>query len=235
MTNSSVVAVATIVLWGALVVVADESAPKYFAGVIPYSVDEDGDVALLFGEEPRSDVRHSDANPRRLRWKAFSGKADKGDQSEAATAAREFDQETRYVFRNANFDVRDHLKKAKKFKHARHNTFLYLVMVKYIPANKFNKAPKDEHTEMERYTWVKLKTLLAEVDKVKADPAHKGTTNDRQGRTIPLARFHLSLTNETVPSGIKGNRQVYPNTYDFLLDPKSRPALERILKPPVPN
>ena len=207
-------------------VAEDRKKANYYAGVVAYSTDDDGDVVLLFGEEPRADVRPTNTNPQGFRWKAMGGKPNKKDADKAATAAREFNEETRGVYSNAGFNIIDHLNDDNMFKHARHDAYIFLIKVEYINIDDFNKAPKDDHTEMNRYAWVKLKTLLDEADRLTLDPKFKGTVKDKEGREIPLARFHLYLTDET----ISGNRRVYPNTYDFLLDSKSRKTLDAILK-----
>ncbi len=143
--------------------------PLVNAGILPYMYDTNGNAYFLIGREP-SGV-----------WADFGGRFEKDDRDNITTAAREFSEETRYVFGKFAKDVE---KLEEKFRgkyylgksieyikpritaeltHPKGYYKMYLAQVDFIPADVFNNAGKVAHYEKREYAWVPVGQFMEAV------------------------------------------------------------------------
>lgn len=142
------------------------------AGVLPYAYNENGVLCFQIGQEPNG------------LWADFGGKADPHEKHTHETAAREFSEETRYVYGRYSLLKHHHNKDIyirpsaafreskryilrrlrEKLFHPKGYYVMYLAHVDYIPAQDFTCAPKVPHYEKKAYEWVPVAQLLSELN-----------------------------------------------------------------------
>ncbi|MBI2774771.1 NUDIX domain-containing protein [Candidatus Dependentiae bacterium] len=137
------------------------------AGILPYYYDENGKAYFLLGKEPNGV------------WADFGGKHEQGEYS-SETAAREFSEETRYVFgkyagkinlleKAEKSQLKDSVNYIKgritaKLEHPKKYYIMYLAQVDFIPAEMFTDAPKVPHYEKKDYEWVPAKKFIKAIE-----------------------------------------------------------------------
>lgn len=144
------------------------AAVKMNAGILPYYYDKRGVAHFFIGQE------HNGT------WSDFGGRAEEEDLDALDTAAREFSEETRYVFGKKSLGVCN-LKSGHdiKYKRAsiryiksritgsvmnqRKNYTMYLAQVHHIPAYNFTKARRVPHYEKKDYAWVPASRLIRKI------------------------------------------------------------------------
>ena len=155
------------------------------AGGLPYCYDRQGRLMFLIGQEPNGE------------WSDFGGSADQGDKTVLDTAAREFTEETRYVFGKKALGLK-HLcnhapegrQKQASIKYLKNNVkmtmshpnggyVMHLVKVRYIHDWVFGKAKTVPHYEKKDYAWVNAHLLL------------KAITGTPRGSTVCLGNKQL--------------------------------------------
>lgn len=135
------------------------------AGVLPYFFDKSGKAFFLIGREPNGF------------WADFGGRAEK-DEETTITAAREFSEETRYVYGKHAQGVKnlesskptekflnasiDYINKriTGKLVHPKGYYVMYLAEVDFIPATVFDSALEVPHYEKTKYSWVSVQKLV---------------------------------------------------------------------------
>ncbi len=140
---------------------------EFAAGILPYCV-HNGKSYFLIGK-----AKHNDF------WSDFGGFRDKADRSIEYAAAREFAEETRYVFGQLINDYSlegsinyilpriksdQCLKSFSKSKkdNTRTNVYkMYFVEVDYISSTVLEQAKKVPHYEKEKYCWISAEDFLA--------------------------------------------------------------------------
>lgn len=134
------------------------------AGVLPYYYDKNGKAFFLIGQEPNGV------------WADFGGRGERSEDP-LDTAAREFSEETRYVFgkyadRLENLELRvnqtylnkssDYIKHhvTAELLHQKKYYTMFLAEVDFICAEIFNNAYKVPHYEKRSYAWVSVDELM---------------------------------------------------------------------------
>lgn len=141
------------------------------AGVLPYFFDKSGKAYFLIGQEPNG------------LWADFGGNFEKTDASSKMTAAREFSEETRYVFGKLAAKVKNLEEKVEgkyylqksidyimprmtlELIHPKKYYRMYLAEVDFIPEDTFKNAFKVPHFEKKDYTWVLVDDFLDSMKK----------------------------------------------------------------------
>ena len=150
------------------------------AGILPYTYDDHGTAFFLIGKEPSG------------HWADFGGRGEDADITPLQTAAREFSEETRYVF--GKWSLHKNITQEKKRKrllikkdkknrsesasicyiaprvtkelvHPQGYYTMYLARVDFIPAHIFGKAAKVPHYEKRAYQWVPVHAFMEAMEK----------------------------------------------------------------------
>ncbi len=147
------------------------AAKHMSAGILPYYYNKKGVAYFLIGKEPNGV------------WADFGGGAEQNDQDVLETAAREFSEETRYVY--GKYACGYEVKKARyapykkasmdyiesritgSFTHPRGYYRMYLAQVDYIPVSRFKHAAKVPHYEKRDYAWVPAYEFVEAIHKSK--------------------------------------------------------------------
>lgn len=129
---------------------------EFNAGVMPYSVDENGEVYFLLGEEYQE------------YWEDFIGKSDEIDNGNIIeTAIREFIEETNCFF-NKN-EIKEKIHNASPIK-LNKNTYRYIIEIEKIDTETLsNRNPKCNNVEKVKYCWIKATNLIIAIDSAKDD------------------------------------------------------------------
>lgn len=156
--NKRILVLASCLLWTSGIVARTN------AGILPYTFKR-GTVYFLIGKEPNE------------LWADFGGRAELQDGTTEDTAAREFSEETRYVYGKyeLNKKLKKHCGKSCKLasidyiksritgvaSHPKEYYEMFLADVDYIPATTFKHAAKIPHYEKKDYAWVPADKFLA--------------------------------------------------------------------------
>jgi 8-oxo-dGTP pyrophosphatase MutT (NUDIX family) len=153
------------------------------AGILPFCVHE-GKGYFLIGQAIKNKF-----------WSDFGGNPDKTDPDIYYTAAREFSEETRYVYGIGSLQtsinyILPRLKDHKYLRYTAHEKngkyIMYIVEVDYIPAETFNNAPKVPHAEKRTYCWIPAQKFLNHC-------ADQNSTDTFEGRALRKC-FWYNLT-----------------------------------------
>lgn len=158
--NKKIVVIISCLLWASGIIA------RTSAGILPYAFKR-GTVYFLIGKEPNG------------LWADFGGGAESQDRTTKDTAAREFSEETRYVYgkyalsRNlrkkcgqsckqasVNY-IKDHI--TGGVQHPKRYYEMFLAHVDYIPASTFKRAYKVPHYEKKDYAWVPADRFLSAI------------------------------------------------------------------------
>ena len=128
---------------------------NYNAGVMPYAIDNYGEVYILLGEEENF-------------WIDFIGGEKKKDNRQVVEiATREFHEETRCYF---NRDSLKQLILATQPIMLNSETYRYIIQIPFIPVEEIRASVRPcEDIEKDNYCWIKATTLFEAID-ASSDP-----------------------------------------------------------------
>jgi 8-oxo-dGTP pyrophosphatase MutT (NUDIX family) len=148
------------------------------AGVMPYTVGDNGPMFLIGGEY-RTDC-FSDGPG--FCWSTFVGRRNPAESHPTETAAREFHEETRYAFSPDDGSIPDPDRLAGSAPLPTHKSgiYVYLLEVPYVAPEDIRGRRSGWMTEKMDYCWVTLSELLEAVDSPPHRlPSHCGQTDQR--------------------------------------------------------
>jgi hypothetical protein len=167
------------------------------AGILPYTIREDGKIWFLLGEEWREEGR---------RWSDFGGERDKKrDGSSFATAQRECAEEAGIIFKD--------LKEADTIHFITDQYAIYFVRIPYIdPKNlhaikNFRVNTKHEHNEKIAYQWFKIeKEILQPVDNTSVKYAFSSFFNTLFSHRLKEFRAQLPQNQSIIDFSLWANK-----------------------------
>lgn len=172
-----------------------------FAGVLPVIKSKNGDEYFLLGREVQKDSNGD------IVWSALGGGRDTHEDHPMATAAREFNEETKETVFNSGKDVQAYIDIDKGNTQniiANTEAVLYITSFDYdMLASAFKtfyskKMHGVKYNEIDELAWVKKDDLVNliksgnRVYDIKANIINADGTEDK-GKTIRLRRFFVSL------------------------------------------
>lgn len=144
---------------------------EFNAGVMPYAIDESGEVFILLGEEDGY-------------WEDFIGRPeDKDKMNPIETAVREFIEETNCYFNKD--EIKSKIQKSVPLK-LNESTIRYIIKIQKIDKTKLlDNNTKCDDVEKTNYCWILATELLKAIDIAK-DDKHVYVPSECNGKTNKL-------------------------------------------------